>query len=786
MRRGLAVSLVLAAAAAAAALGWAAGQRIRSPAQVALSAEPPAPSLITVEVELTELAADVITRADVGYDDPASLSLNGSLGGRPPVLLVTSAPERGDDLAEGSAAIEISGRPVFLLAGEIPVFRDLRPNTRGPDVLQVEQALARLGFFGGEPDEEWNSDTGEAVTAWYEAAGYIPNGVTDEEKDRLETARDQVKTAQDGVRTAQDRIDSAEDEVEDRLETARDQVKTAQDGIVTAQDRIDSAEDEVEGQLEAARDQVKTAEDGIVTAQERAAAAARNRKKADDALTKAKDDLADAEQDLARARQGPDDLEIQRARSALASAEEQIRFTEADAEKATAEAERAVSAAQAERNEAANAYSSALARWESAQTGVHPDGGTLPTPSQMEVLRLASENAGLALETAERGITEAESARDRKRVENAAALRTAGDNLAAAQKALDDLLAPPDVEQQIDAVEEARTAVENARTGIDEAQSALMKAQNGLADAQEDLAKAQDGLADAQADAPKDLAKAQDGLADAQEDLADARADLADAQADAPKDLAKAQDGLADAQEDLADARADLADAQADAQEDLAKAQDGLAAAQEDLAKARADLAELESETGVWIPAGELIFLERLPVRVDRLTAERGSTVSGSFMTVTGSELAVRGSVLVRDVSLVKEGGEALIDDPLLADPLAGEIRLVADRPGTHNVAADRHYLEVVAEGIPGDLVGSNVKVIIPVGGTGGEVLAVPAAALSATADGSARVEVEQPGGSTRFVAVEPGLAASGLVEVTPLDGELQEGDLVVVGVAGG
>ncbi len=673
---------MLAAAAAAAALGWAAGQRISSPAQIALSAEPPAPSLITVEVELTELAADVITRADVGYDDPASLSLNGSLGGRPPVLLVTSAPERGDDLAEGSAAIEISGRPVFLLAGEIPVFRDLRPQTKGPDVLQVEQALARLGFFTGEPDEEWTPDTGESVAAWYEAAGYTPNGVSDEEKDRLEAARNQVETAEDGVEAAQDRIETAEDGVE----TARNGVETAEDGVETAQEGVDSA--------------------------------VRSQKRADDALAKARGDLADAERDLVKARRGPDDLEIRQARSALASAEEQLGFTEADTAKALAEAERAVLSAQAERNEAANQYSIAMSRWESAQAGVHPDGGTLPTPPQMEVLRTAFENAGLALETAERGITEAGAALDRKRVENAAALRTAGDNLAAARKALDDLLSPPDVDQQRDVVEAARTAVENARTGIDDAQLSLEKAQDGVVDAQEDLAKAQDGVVDAQ------------------------------------KDLAKTQGGLVDAQEDLAEARADLA--------------------------------ELESETGVWIPAGELIFLERLPVRVDRITAERGSTVSGSFMTVTGSELAVRGSVLVRDVSLVKEGGEARIDDPLLADPLAGEIRLVADRPGTRNVASDRHYLEIVAEGIPDELVGSNVKVVIPVGGTDGEVLAVPAAALSATADGAARVEVEQPDGSTRFVAVEPGLAASGLVEITPLDGELQEGDLVVVGTASG
>ena len=83
MKRGLAVAVVLVAVAAAAGLGWVAGQRVRSPDQVAYEAQPPEPSLITVEVELTELAADVITRADVGYDDPAALSLSGALGGQP-------------------------------------------------------------------------------------------------------------------------------------------------------------------------------------------------------------------------------------------------------------------------------------------------------------------------------------------------------------------------------------------------------------------------------------------------------------------------------------------------------------------------------------------------------------------------------------------------------------------------------------------------------------------------------------------------------------------------------
>ena len=708
MRRGLRVVVVLIVVSAAAGLGWIAGQRVKSPDQIAFETEPPAPSLITVEVQLTELSADVIVRADVGYDDPASLRLSGALGGLPPVLVVTAAPERGAEISEGSVAIEISGRPVFLLQGEIPVFRDLRPRAVGPDVLQLEEALARLGYLDAEPDQEWDLATETAVAAWYESRGYEPNGVSDDEQHRLDQARDRVDTAEDAVEAAGDRVDAA-----------RDQVETAEKGVETAEKGVETAEKGVQ-----------TAEKGVETALEGVEAAIRRRSAAGDAVSRAQDRLDEAREALVEAEQGPDELEIRRAESEVLSAEEQVRFAEADAESGAEEADRAIQEAEAARESAARAYSLAESRWQSAQTGVHPDGGTVPTAAQMEALRLAVRSAELGLEDAERGIEQARAARDRKAVEAGSALRAARDRLAIARDSLDDLLAPPDTSLQQRAVEDAELALDTARSDLEDARAAVDDAREGVEDARSAVDDALNGVEDARS-----------AVDDAREGVEDARS------------------AVDDALNGVEDARSDLAEAQD-------------------------SLAELESETGTWIPAGELIFLERLPVRVDLLTAERGSSVSGAFMTVTGSDLAVRGSVAVRDVSLVKEGGEAWLDDALLPEPLAGEIRLVEDRPGTREVANDRHYLEIVADGIPDELIGKNVKVVLPVGGTGGEVLAVPAAALSATADGATRVEVEQPDGSTRFVEVEPGLAASGLVEVTPLDGHLREGDLVVVGLA--
>ncbi len=60
-------------------------------------------------------------------------------------------------------------------------------------------------------------------------------------------------------------------------------------------------------------------------------------------------------------------------------------------------------------------------------------------------------------------------------------------------------------------------------------------------------------------------------------------------------------------------------------------------------------------------------------------------------------------------------------------------------------------------------------------------MLAVPVGALSLAADGSTRVQ-RRNGSVLEFVTVEPGLSADGMVEVTPIDGSLAAGDLVVVG----
>jgi len=192
VRRNVLLGGVIAAVVVAAGLGWFFGSRIRSPAEAAADAEPPEASNITVQVVSEVLSADVITRGDIVYDEPLSVSLSGSFAETPEKLVVTRAVEVDAELAEGDVAVEVVGRPVFFLTGEIPMYRDLRPGATGDDVLQVEEALARMGFLGITPDNVWNQDTGAAVAAWYQDAGYRPNGLSEEDEVALRAARDRV------------------------------------------------------------------------------------------------------------------------------------------------------------------------------------------------------------------------------------------------------------------------------------------------------------------------------------------------------------------------------------------------------------------------------------------------------------------------------------------------------------------------------------------------------------------------------------------------------------------
>lgn len=171
MRRRNLVVLMAAAALVSSLVTWAAAVQIRSPAEVAARTAPPAPSPILVPVVERVLSTRVVTRGTAHFGSPRELvTTHSALKSGP--RIVTSLSRRGRELVAGDVLATVSGRPVFLLTGRLPMFRDLGPGMSGADVLQLERSLRRLGLAPGAVDGSFDAATGEAVAALYRRHGF--------------------------------------------------------------------------------------------------------------------------------------------------------------------------------------------------------------------------------------------------------------------------------------------------------------------------------------------------------------------------------------------------------------------------------------------------------------------------------------------------------------------------------------------------------------------------------------------------------------------------------------
>jgi HlyD family secretion protein len=156
----------------AALSGWL-SVRVRSPAQIsAAMAEPPAVP-ITAAVERRPLRATLVLEGSVKAPPAVEVLAPPSVADGQ-VIVTRAAPPPGGKVTEGQRLVEVSGRPVFLLRGGVPMYRNLRPGSRGKDVAQLQAALARLGFASGDAEGVFGAGTEAAVRGFYHARGYEP------------------------------------------------------------------------------------------------------------------------------------------------------------------------------------------------------------------------------------------------------------------------------------------------------------------------------------------------------------------------------------------------------------------------------------------------------------------------------------------------------------------------------------------------------------------------------------------------------------------------------------
>ena len=156
---------------------------VKSPQQLAADTAPPAPTVTTATVVSQVLTSSVemrgvvypATQYNVYASAPSSSSLDsGSAAGGSAVYISKLDVAAGDTIGNGEELAEIDGQPLFALTGPVPAWRDLTPGESGPDVAELQKALASLGYYDdGDTLGYFGSATEYAVSLYYEHLGYI-------------------------------------------------------------------------------------------------------------------------------------------------------------------------------------------------------------------------------------------------------------------------------------------------------------------------------------------------------------------------------------------------------------------------------------------------------------------------------------------------------------------------------------------------------------------------------------------------------------------------------------
>ena len=167
--------------------------------------EDPSAKIRTAKVERTSLVSAFVLSGTLGYGDINTLGGGGGV--------VTKVPKPGDTVTSGQVIMEVEGVPVFLLRGELPLWRDIAPGTSGPDVAAVRTALDSLGINAGAPaGQSYDTALSNAIAALYSRAGYSAVPPTKEQQQvrtqaasTLADAKVHLTDAQATLKTAQNR-----------------------------------------------------------------------------------------------------------------------------------------------------------------------------------------------------------------------------------------------------------------------------------------------------------------------------------------------------------------------------------------------------------------------------------------------------------------------------------------------------------------------------------------------------------------------------------------------------
>lgn len=161
---GLAIGLV-----AMSAVGLATALFIESPAQLAARSAAPARTPISATARWQVLRNPITVQGAIRSARRIEVKAAAPFS----TLVVTKMPVRaGDVVRPGRAVAEVNGRPILLLRGRLPPYRNLHQPDQGPDVAQLQRALESLGYPIFDEAGFFGPSTSFALLLFYQHLGY--------------------------------------------------------------------------------------------------------------------------------------------------------------------------------------------------------------------------------------------------------------------------------------------------------------------------------------------------------------------------------------------------------------------------------------------------------------------------------------------------------------------------------------------------------------------------------------------------------------------------------------
>ncbi|QYM75726.1 peptidoglycan-binding protein [Leucobacter luti] len=153
-------------------LGVAAATLIRSPQQLLAETAPPEKTQLTSEVTVGSITQSVLFPGTIITGNSIEVTGDAGFEGLGAGIITREPIAVGASVGPGSVLFEDSDRPVILLPGEVPMFRDLTSGDSGADVARLQTALEQMGYSIFDEAGSFGPSTELAIQELYLALGY--------------------------------------------------------------------------------------------------------------------------------------------------------------------------------------------------------------------------------------------------------------------------------------------------------------------------------------------------------------------------------------------------------------------------------------------------------------------------------------------------------------------------------------------------------------------------------------------------------------------------------------